>query len=349
MKNHQQQPDMEVDVEEQRPGEEEIAAINHQKWRTGQNYYRWCWLTAGGHPLLESHRKFVGKKACQAEAELLKPITKRKQVLEMRKFDPNGRCLCVTEFLPQREEEQTKEQQNGAGLDPYIQPNDADTESEPETRGKEEIPDPRPEASEDPRTVSRSAPIHSFIPSPENVHQATKAAARPRLVPNRVVYSGSLITTGIKPRGPDDEDIKVQALYYGEEARIDIRRWKGNQPTERGLYISPICFQQLLGLEKWVDVRLQKIKDKQTVDDKAPVYGPVYISMVSPFWCINIRRYDKDVNTGDINPTSAGIIIRHDQWANLIGKAHEMVTAMPEISTSQACYLQDDHQNQEVR
>lgn len=126
-------------------------------------------------------------------------------------------------------------------------------------------------------------------------------------------------------------DVRVQALYFDRQPRIDIRKWSSGYgyPLKRGLPLSPQRWASLLELRAAIQGNIKKIQAKQHVDVTLHVSGPVFLSMASPFWTLNIREWYME--GGVKKPGWKGIVLRFSDWEKLLGLEHEIGECLPEV------------------
>ena len=148
------------------------------------------------------------------------------------------------------------------------------------------------------------------------------------------------------------QTVRVQARYFKGKPLIDIRHWVAKRdgsliPTKKGIALSPMRWMSLISLAERIEDTLEKIKKGETVKERYPVSGPVFVQMSSPFWTVHVREWFKDPKDGAVKPGCKGIMLKHGEWAKLMQCSSAIYTNMPELSTIRPCYLEDDHMNQE--
>ena len=142
------------------------------------------------------------------------------------------------------------------------------------------------------------------------------------------------------------EKFGVQASYFGGKPRIDIRQLTPEgYPTKKGLFLTPQRWVRLLGLTHQVNKAMQEIKEGKQVDARFHVSGPVFITMSSPWWTVNLREwYMKD---GEELPSPKGVVLKAGDWAKLLSLEGNVLECLPELNTVVPCIMDEDHQNQE--
>jgi hypothetical protein len=94
-----------------------------------------------------------------------------------------------------------------------------------------------------------------------------------------------------------------------------------------------------------VDASIEDVKNQKPVDFEYHLGGNVYVSVVSPYWLVDIRQRFQD-SEGKLRPTARGIKLKFREWQNLKESYPEIQEAVPETETLVPCALQDDHQYQ---
>lgn len=146
-------------------------------------------------------------------------------------------------------------------------------------------------------------------------------------------------------------ETRVHAGYFGGQAQVDIRRWVPNGtckivPTQKGISLSLVRWVQLVEHEELITRLLQKIRSGGMVDKKIQIGGPVMVNLCSPFCTLNLRTYEKDSESGELKPTSEGIVLREFEFKALMEHGNDIKEKMPDIAKTYPCYL--DHDNQEA-
>lgn len=161
-----------------------------------------------------------------------------------------------------------------------------------------------------------------------------------------------LVVMPYKPRDEMDKQIRgtfhlgrgmrVQVLILNGRPLIDIRRWTSpNIPSQRGIALSPLCWMTLLGMRHRVNNTIQDIKAGKIVDERMHVSGPIFLSMYSPYWTVNLRRWYKSDES--IMATKKGIVLRFPELERLFSLEEALYSCMPELREVVPCLLREDH------
>jgi len=153
----------------------------------------------------------------------------------------------------------------------------------------------------------------------------------------------ALPTTEVRGTFELENDIRVQALVYSGQPRIDIRKWSTGYPTKKGISLSPQRWVSLLWSHKRLAGLIKDVKEGRRVDRRLHISGSVFASIASPRWTINIREwYLKD---GSEKPGWKGIILQFRQWEQLLALEDKVITCMAEVRDVEPSCL--DHHNLE--
>lgn len=172
---------------------------------------------------------------------------------------------------------------------------------------------------------------------------------------NVTVFSGCLVPERRRAEAVKNPEgtSRVEATYFKGEPRIDIRRWIHGKdgkaiPTKKGLSLPLQRWVQLLSVAEQVTGLVDRIKQqKERIDEKIHVSGPVFASVCSPWWNVHLREFYQDRQSGDIRPSRRGLILKHEEWASLLTYAEQIAASMPQVSSTAPCIFQTDHCNQE--
>lgn len=140
-----------------------------------------------------------------------------------------------------------------------------------------------------------------------------------------------------------DHGITVEAAYFEGKPQVAIRQWIDGHPTKKGITLSPERWLRLLCLKENIENSMQEIRLGKKVKSRLHVGGPVYLSIASPYWTLNIREWF--MKDGVIQPGWKGIVLRFGDWDKLLS-LKEDVECIPEVHNAKPCYFDDDHQNQ---
>jgi len=146
-------------------------------------------------------------------------------------------------------------------------------------------------------------------------------------------------------------NVKLRATYYRGRPRVDIRHWLNVRavdwiPTQRGVALPPQRWLRLLEQRERVDKLLARIVAGEQIREEFHIGGPLYCSLQSPFWTVQLRNKFKDQESAEIKYTKKGVIVKKTEWNFIMDAAEEIRGKMPEIATASPCYLHEDHNNQ---
>jgi len=149
-------------------------------------------------------------------------------------------------------------------------------------------------------------------------------------------------------------NVKLRATYYRGRPRVDIRHWLNVRafdwiPTNKGVALPPQRWLRLLVQRERVDKLLARIMNGEKICEEFHIGGPLYCSMQSPFWTVQLRNKFKDRDSGEIKYCKKGVIMKKAEWNFVMNAAEEIQGKMPEIAIASPCYLHDDHNNQVVK
>lgn len=95
---------------------------------------------------------------------------------------------------------------------------------------------------------------------------------------------------------------------------------------------------------------LEKIVRGEDIDHKTHLGGNVFLSVKSPYRCVNVRKFENgqyENNRDNVYATKFGVSLKSMQWNNLKGILDEVNFHLPEeLESIVPCYLSADHANQ---
>ena len=74
-------------------------------------------------------------------------------------------------------------------------------------------------------------------------------------------------------------DVRIQALVYDGQPRIDIRRWSCGYPTKQGLSLSPQDWLRLIDSKNNLTALTKDVKEGRQVDERLHINGSVFASV----------------------------------------------------------------------
>ena len=95
-----------------------------------------------------------------------------------------------------------------------------------------------------------------------------------------------------------------------------------------------------------VDEAINQMIAKQYVQLSIHLGGRWYVSVTTGFACVDIREYYCNIQKGPC-PRKVGIALRISEYVTLKDVIQQIHKKYPELSTTQTCASQLDHQNQE--
>ena len=96
-------------------------------------------------------------------------------------------------------------------------------------------------------------------------------------------------------------------------------------------------------IEQVTDV-LKEVKDRKEVKFTHHIGGGYYISITSPYWCVDVRRFYK--KNGELKPTRDGVTLKWREWEMLVEHAGQLTSDTPILTAARPCYESPDHCNQ---
>lgn len=134
-------------------------------------------------------------------------------------------------------------------------------------------------------------------------------------------------------------DRYVEVNEWKGEMRVDLREWKDDKPTKKGISLT------LMRWKNWVDYL--EYADQALTDKKnytSHLGGNVYCTVTEGSTCMNIRQYWRPQE--EVVPTKKGICLRPAEYTALKELVPEIGRALPELDAVVPCYMQSDHMNQ---
>lgn len=134
-------------------------------------------------------------------------------------------------------------------------------------------------------------------------------------------------------------DRYVQVNEWKGELRVDIREWKEDKPTKKGISLTLPRWKIWTESIESVD---DALKDKNMCWYKNHLGGNVYCTITENSFCVDIRQYWKPEDK--VVPCKKGICLRPSEYARLKEVVPEIGKVLPELGAVVPCYLQSDHQ-----
>ena len=131
----------------------------------------------------------------------------------------------------------------------------------------------------------------------------------------------------------------VQVNEWRGELRVDIREWKDNKPTKKGISLTLMRWKNLVNQIEYVDKALEN-----KLSYGYHIGGNVHCSIGENSVCVDIRQYWKP--NEEAVPTKKGICLRPKEYNRLKELMPNTGKTLPELHGVIPCYLQSDHMNQ---
>ena len=134
-------------------------------------------------------------------------------------------------------------------------------------------------------------------------------------------------------------DRYVEVNEWKGELRVDIREWKEDKPTKKGISLILMRWKNWVHQLEYADAALQ---EKTSYGHH--IGGNVCCNVAENGVCVDIRQYWKA--QVELVPTKKGICLRPSEYERLKELVPEIGNALPELSAVVPCFLQSDHMNQ---
>lgn len=131
----------------------------------------------------------------------------------------------------------------------------------------------------------------------------------------------------------------VQVNEWKGEMRVDIREWKDDTPTKKGISLTLMRWKNFVDQLEYVD---QALEDKKSYGNH--LGGNVYCNVGENSVCVDIRQYWKPQE--EVVPTKKGLCLRPNEYQRLKEVLPEVGRTLPELDAVVPCYAQSDHANQ---
>lgn len=134
-------------------------------------------------------------------------------------------------------------------------------------------------------------------------------------------------------------DRYVEVKEWKGELRVDLREWKDDKPTKKGISLTLMRWKNWVDQIEYVDEALHEKKSYVS-----HLGGNVYCHLADKSVCMDIRQYWKPQE--ELVPTKKGICLRPQEYDRLKELLPEIGNALPELNVVVPCFLQSDHMNQ---
>ena len=134
----------------------------------------------------------------------------------------------------------------------------------------------------------------------------------------------------------------IEVTEWKGELRVDLREWKDDKPTKKGISLTLMRWKNWLDYLEYAD---QARTEKQNY--KSHLGGNVYCTITEGSTCMDIRQYWKPQE--EVIPTKKGLYLRPLEYIAVKELLTEIGRALPELDGVVPCYVQSDHMNQLYR
>ena len=131
----------------------------------------------------------------------------------------------------------------------------------------------------------------------------------------------------------------VKVSEWRGELRVDIREWRDDKPTKKGISLILMRWKNWVNQFEFVEKALHEKKSYGN-----HIGGNVYCTVAVNGVCVDIRQYWKPEE--EVVPTTKGICLRPSEYVRLKEPLPEIGNALPELDGVVPCFLQSDHMNQ---
>ena len=131
----------------------------------------------------------------------------------------------------------------------------------------------------------------------------------------------------------------IEVTEWKGELRVDLREWKDDKPTKKGISLTLMQWKNWLDYLEYAD---QARTEKQNY--KSHLGGNVYCTITEGSACMDIRQYWKPQE--EVIPTKKGLYLRPPEYIAVKELLTEIGRALPELDGVVPCYMQSDHMNQ---
>jgi hypothetical protein len=141
-----------------------------------------------------------------------------------------------------------------------------------------------------------------------------------------------------------DRWIRVVAHPNGE-VQIEFRQMSGTEV--QNLIALPL--KTYLGLRdslKELKINFQKALKDECVNIKIHLGANVHASIKSPFKCVHIRKWYRNMDVNELRPGKEGVTLTYRGLRELCKIDNHIETIVPELTTTLICVEQLDHANQ---
>ena len=130
----------------------------------------------------------------------------------------------------------------------------------------------------------------------------------------------------------------IEVTEYKGELPVDLREWKDDKSTKKGISLTLMRWKNRVGYLEYVD---QARTEKQNY--KSHLEGNVYCTITEGSACMDIRQYWKPQE--EVIPTKKGLYLRPLEYFAVKELITEIGLALPELDRVIPCYVQIDHMN----
>ena len=148
----------------------------------------------------------------------------------------------------------------------------------------------------------------------------------------------------------------VVVSKFNGEVQVHIRQYDANEktgflyPTKLGVCLPPRRFAELYsGIDSCIR-HVKYLRDGEPVEYKKHLGGGIYLTVMSGFGCVNIRKYWVPDGSSDGSmspvPTKLGLVLRLSEWDLLVESLEGVRNSHPDLTSAVPCNEGLDHLNQ---
>ena len=131
----------------------------------------------------------------------------------------------------------------------------------------------------------------------------------------------------------------VQVCEWKGELRVDLREFRQDKPTKKGISLTLMRWKNFLDLLDYLD---EALKEKKSYN--CHLGGNVYCSVTENSVYVDIRQHWKPAT--EVVPTKKGLCLRPKEFSRLKELLPEINRTLPELDAVVPCHIQGDHINQ---
>ena len=133
----------------------------------------------------------------------------------------------------------------------------------------------------------------------------------------------------------------VRVNEWKGELRVDLREWRDDKPTKKGISLTLMRWKNLVDQLEFVD---KVLENREAFE--LHLGGNVNLTVQEGNVCVDIRQYWKPET--EVVPTKKGLCLRPFEYKRLKELIPEIGKALPELDVVVPCALRSDHMHQLV-